>query len=293
MKVAIYGRKFNDTAIVYVQQLIDCLVENQVELVIYSAFHAYLVPRIKLPANVEVFSQHHELPAHEIKYMISVGGDGTMLDTVTLVRDSGIPIIGINMGRLGFLASIAKQEIKTAVDSLMRGHFTIDKRSLIRLESDKELFSGVNYGLNEVTIHKKDTSSMIIIHAYLNGEFLNSYWADGLILATPTGSTGYSLSCGGPIIFPNSENFVITPISPHNLNVRPIIISDNQVITFEVEGRSAHYLATLDSRTETLDTHTQIAVRKESFQLNLIRLSTENYLGTLRNKLMWGLDTRN
>lgn len=291
MRIAIYGRKFNETAIVYVQQLIDCLLENEVEITIYTAFHAYLQPRVKLPSNLNLFSTHDELK--DVQYLISVGGDGTLLDTVTLVRDSGIPIIGINMGRLGFLASIAKQEIKTAVESLIKGHFTIDKRSLIRVESDIPLFNGVNYGLNEVTIHKKDTSSMIIIHAYLNGEFLNSYWADGLILATPTGSTGYSLSCGGPIIFPNSENFVITPISPHNLNVRPIIISDNQVITFEVEGRSAHYLATLDSRTETLETNIQLAVRKESFQINLIRLSTETYLSTLRNKLMWGLDTRN
>jgi len=291
MKIAIYGRKYNDSATIYMQQLIDCLVENQVEIVIYSAFQAFLGPRVNLPKNIEVFNSYDELK--EVKYLISVGGDGTLLDTVTFVRDSGIPIIGINMGRLGFLASIAKQEIKTAVESLMKGHFTIEKRSLIRVESNIPLFNGVNYGLNEVTIHKKDTSSMIIVHAYLNGEFLNSYWADGLILATPTGSTGYSLSCGGPIIFPNSENFVITPISPHNLNVRPIIISDNQVITFEVEGRSAHYLATLDSRTETLETTVQLAVRKESFELNLIRLSTENYLGTLRNKLMWGLDTRN
>ncbi len=291
MKIAIYGRKYNESATVYMQQLIDCLEENNVEIVIYSAFHAFLTPRVKLPKNIVIFTTHDELK--EVNYLMSVGGDGTLLDTVSFVRDSGIPIIGINMGRLGFLASIAKQEIKTAIESLIKGHYTIDKRSLIRVESNIPLFNGVNYGLNEVTIHKKDTSSMIIVHAYLNGEFLNSYWADGLILATPTGSTGYSLSCGGPIIFPNSENFVITPISPHNLNVRPIIISDNQVITFEVEGRSAYYLATLDSRTETLETSVQLAVRKESFQLNLIRLSTENYLGTLRNKLMWGLDTRN
>jgi NAD+ kinase len=291
MKIAIYGRKYNESATVYMQQLLDCLVEHQVEIVIYNAFQSFLSPRVSLPKNIEVFSNHEELT--DVNYLISVGGDGTLLDTVSFVRDSGIPIIGINMGRLGFLASIAKQEIKTAVESLIKGHFSIDKRSLLRVESNIPLFNGVNYGLNEVTIHKKDTSSMIIVHAYLNGEFLNSYWADGLILATPTGSTGYSLSCGGPIIFPNSENFVITPISPHNLNVRPIIISDNQVITFEVEGRSAHYLATLDSRTETLETSVQLAVRKESFQLNLIRLSTENYLGTLRNKLMWGLDTRN
>lgn len=292
MRIAIYGRKFNDSAIQHVQQLIDSFLSHEVEISIYAAFHAYLVPRIKLPTTVKLFSQHHEL-MNQVDCLVSIGGDGTLLDTVTLVRDSGIPVIGINMGRLGFLASIAKTEIATAVDSLVKGHFTIDKRSLIKLESNIELFNGVNYGLNDLTIHKKDTSSMIIIHTYLNGEFLNSYWADGLIVATPTGSTGYSLSCGGPIIFPSSENFVITPISPHNLNVRPVIISDNQVITFEVEGRSAHFLATLDARTETIESTVQLAVRKAAFQINLIRLHSENYLGTLRNKLMWGLDTRN
>lgn len=292
MRIAIYGRKFSDTAVSHVQQLIDCLDENDIEIVVFSVFHAFLIPRVKLPKGVETFSHHHEL-INNIDFVLSVGGDGTLLDTVTLVRDSGIPVIGINMGRLGFLASIAKTEIKNAVESLVRGHYTLDKRSLIRLESDKVLFDGVNYALNDVTIHKKDTSSMIIIHTYLNGEFLNSYWADGLIVATPTGSTGYSLSCGGPIIYPNSENFVITPISPHNLNVRPIVLSDNQVITFEIEGRSSFFLATLDSRTETLASSVQLAVRKENFQMNLIRLSNENYLNTLRNKLMWGLDTRN
>jgi NAD+ kinase len=292
MKIAIYGRKFNDSAIPYVQQLIDLLNKEQVEVVIYEAFQVYLQARIRFDKPVGAFTRHEELVG-QVDYLLSVGGDGTLLDTVALVRDSGIPVVGINLGRLGFLASIAKEEIATAVESLLKGHYTLDRRSLIRVESDHELFGGVNYGLNEITIHKKDTSSMIIIHTYLNGEFLNSYWADGLIVATPTGSTGYSLSCGGPIIFPSSENFVITPISPHNLNVRPIIISDNQVITFEVEGRSSFFLATLDSRTETLESSTQLAVRKENFQINLIRLSNENYLTTLRNKLMWGLDTRN
>jgi NAD+ kinase len=274
------------------QQLIDCLYENQIEVVIYESFYQFVSDRIVFKNKPHLFSNHLEL-VNQVDFLISVGGDGTMLDTVALVRDSGIPVVGINMGRLGFLASIAKEEIPNAVDSLIKGHYTLDKRSLIRLESDHELFGGVNYGLNEVTLHKKDTSAMIIIHTYLNGEFLNSYWADGLIVATPTGSTGYSLSCGGPIIFPSSENFVITPISPHNLNVRPIVIADNQVITFEIEGRSPHFLATIDSRTESIESHVQLAVRKENFQMNLIRLSNENYLGTLRNKLMWGLDTRN
>lgn len=292
MILAIYGRKFADTSITYVQQLIDALNEKGVDFVIQEAFMAFLSPRISFNKKIHTFSQHHEL-AGKVKYLISLGGDGTMLDTVSLIRDSGIPVIGMNMGRLGFLAGVAKEGIRDAVESLLRGHYTIDKRSLIRLESDKPLFNGVSYALNELTIHKKDTSSMIIIHTYLNGEFLNSYWADGLIVSTPTGSTGYSLSCGGPIIFPNSENFVITPISPHNLNVRPLVIADDQVISFEIEGRSSFFHVTLDSRTETIDSSIQLATRKENFEFNLIRLSNENYLSTLRNKLMWGLDTRN
>lgn len=292
MKIAIYGRKFNDSAIPYVQQLIDCLSDHETELIVHEVFNAYLSPRIKFKKKPEVFSHHHHL-LEGVDYLISLGGDGTMLDTLSLVRNSGIPVLGMNMGRLGFLASVAKEEISDAMNSLFKGHYTLDKRSLIRLESDSPVFDGVNYALNEVTIHKKDTSSMITIHTYLNGEFLNSYWADGLIIATPTGSTGYSLSCGGPIIFPRSGNFVITPISPHNLNVRPIVVSDNHVISFEIEGRSSFFLITLDSRTETIHSEMQLAVRKENFEFNLIRLNNENYLSTLRNKLMWGLDSRN
>lgn len=292
MKIAIYGRKFNDSAIPYVQLLFDTLTESGVDITVYEPFNEFLAPRISFKKESEIFSGHSQLPG-QVRYLLSIGGDGTLLDTVTLIRDSGIPVIGINLGRLGFLASIAKEVIKDAIESLLKGHYTLDKRSLLRLESENDIFDGVNYALNDITIHKKDTSSMIIIHTYLNGDFLNSYWADGLIVATPTGSTGYSLSCGGPIIFPRSENFVITPISPHNLNVRPVIISDNYVISFEVEGRSSHFLTTLDARTETIEASVQLAIRKENFQINLIRLNNENYLSTLRNKLMWGLDSRN
>ena len=216
-----------------------------------------------------------------------------MLDTISLVRDSGIPIVGINTGRLGFLAGISKDAIGSCLDSLIQGRYDLDQRSLIRLETNRSLFGEVNYALNEITIHKKDSSSMIIIHTYLNGEYLNSYWADGLIIATPTGSTGYSLSCGGPIIVPQSENFVITPIAPHNLNVRPIVVSDKYVISLEVEGRSQYFLASLDSRSVTIDSSIQLAARKEDFMAKIVRLHDQNFLVTLRDKLMWGLDARN
>jgi NAD+ kinase len=225
--------------------------------------------------------------------MISLGGDGTLLDTVTLIRDSNIPVIGINFGRLGFLASINKNDIANAMASLVNKDFTLDKRVQLCIESELKLFGNENFALNDVTIHKRDTSAMMIVHAYLNGDFLNSYWADGLIVATPTGSTAYSLSCGGPIVFPGSGNMVVTPISPHNLNVRPIVLSDTNVLSFEIEGRSSKYLLTCDSRTEVIDTSIKVKVKKADFGINLIRLNIENYLSTVRTKLLWGIDTRN
>src|SRR5690606_2152379 len=198
----------------------------------------------------------------------SLGGDGTLLDTLSLVRNSNVPILGINTGRLGFLASTGKEDIEAAVNALRNKTYKEDKRTLIHVDSNKPIFEGANFALNEFSIHKKDTSSMITIHTYINGELLNSYWADGLIIATPTGSTGYSLSCGGPIIFPSSENFVITPIAPHNLNVRPIVVSDQSILSFEIEGRSDSFLCTLDSRYEAVDQTYQLAVRKETFSVS-------------------------
>jgi NAD+ kinase len=228
-----------------------------------------------------------------IDCLISLGGDGTMLDTVTLVRDTGIPVLGINYGRLGFLANIGKEEIDTAIEALVERKYVLDKRTLLHMDANLPLFGDVPYALNEFTLHKSDTSPMIKIHTYLNGEFLNTYWADGLIVSTPTGSTGYSLSCNGPVVFPDSASFVITPVSPHNLNIRPIVVPDNTVISFEVEGRTDNFLCSLDSRRELVPKEVQIAVRKEGFGINLIRLNENNFLQTLRNKLSWGLDKRN
>lgn len=292
MKIGIYGRQFNNSVLPYVQQVFDCLVAFEVEVLVYENFYEFVKDKLFLPKQFGTFKTYLDLKDN-VDVMISLGGDGTMLDTVTLVRDSGVPMIGINFGRLGFLASISKDGIKSAIEGLIKKDFSIDVRRLLKVESNKELFGDLNFALNDFTIHKRDTSAMMLIHCYQDGEFLNSYWADGLIIATPTGSTAYSLSCGGPIVFPRSGNFVITPISPHNLNVRPVVLSDAHVLTFEVEGRSAKYLATCDSRTEIIDSNIRLNVKRADFDINLVRLNNESYLSTLRNKLLWGIDTRN
>lgn len=293
MKVAIYGRPFNKNNFPFTQFLIDYLARTGIEWVMHEPFYGYLQSSLKTN-NKETFTSYEDLK-QEIDFLFSIGGDGTLLDTLALVRDTGIPIVGINTGRLGFLASIPKNDFEKAIESLQQGHYSLDKRSLLRLESEPSMdgFLGVNYALNELTVHKKDTSSMIVINTFLNGEFLNSYFADGLIISTPTGSTGYSLSCGGPIIIPQSENFVITPIAPHNLNVRPVVVSDKNVISLQVEGRSRNFLVSLDARSITIDSSVRLAVRKEDFPINLVRLNNENFLTTLRNKLNWGIDIRN
>ena len=294
MKFAIYGRQFNSSVLPFVQQVFDCLASQNIQACVYDTYSRFLQDKIVFAEKFFTFNNYQDLLSEHVDVMISLGGDGTLLDTVSLIRDSQIPVIGINFGRLGFLASINKDDIVSAIDSLVNKKFTLDNRALLTVESDLALFGDENFALNDVTIHKRDTSAMMIIHAYLNGEFLNSYWADGLILATPTGSTAYSLSCGGPIIFPQSNNFVVTPISPHNLNVRPVVLSDTNIVSFEIEGRSSKYLLSCDSRTEVLDTgSTKISIKKSDFEINLIRLNSEDYLSTLRKKLLWGIDTRN
>lgn len=293
MLLALYGRNVKPHNVAYVQHLFDLIEERGMNATIQEDYYEELKPILTLKKTYPTFKGHKDVIDQKVDYLLSLGGDGTLLDTLTLVRASDIPVLGINFGRLGFLANIGKSEIEQAIDALQHKTYQIDRRTMLHLESNKPLFGGVNYALNEFSIHKKDTSAMITIHTYINGELLNSYWADGLIIATPTGSTGYSLSCGGPIIFPNSENFVITPVAPHNLNVRPIIVDSNSVISFEVEGRSESFLCTLDSRYETIDTSFQLAVRKEDFSINLIRLNDVNFMNTIRSKLMWGADQRN
>lgn len=292
MKVAIYSRIIDEDQKQDVQLLFDELTKEDFELVLHKPFFEAIRPSFKFPRNVSIFKDSSDLN-NSIDFLVSLGGDGTLLDTVTLVRSKNIPVMGINFGRLGFLASIGREKLHTAVQALVNRTFVVDKRSLIHLDASKTLFGDVPYGLNEFAIHKTDTSPMIKIHTYLNGEFLNTYWSDGVIVSTPTGSTGYSLSCNGPVVFPESSSFVITPVAPHNLNVRPIIVPDNNIISFEVEGRQEQFICALDARKEIVEKNVQLAVRKETFTISLIRLNENNFLQTLRNKLSWGLDTRN
>ncbi len=291
MRVALYGRYVKEKNVPFLKQIIEKLHQSHMEVVIHDAFFERI--HNCLPhASYNTFQGYSDIK-DDVDYLFSLGGDGTLLDTVSLVRDSQIPVLGINMGRLGFLASTGKEHIDEVIENLKYRTYVLDKRTLIHVDSSNDLFGEVNYGLNEFTIHKKDTSSMITINAYINGELLNSYWADGLIVATPTGSTGYSLSCGGPIIFPTSHNFVITPVAPHNLNVRPIVVSSDTILSFEVEGRSDYFLSTIDSRYATIDSSVQLAVREENFHFNLMRMNESSFLNTIRSKLMWGIDQRN
>ena len=292
MRIAIYSRGIEVEQQNGIKLLLSELAAYKIEPVIFQDFFNQFYSTINFGEKYSTFNCSEDL-VDDIDCIISLGGDGTLLDTVTFVRDTGIPVMGINYGRLGFLASIGKDELHTAVEALVKRSYMLDKRTLLHLDANVPLFDKVPYALNEITIHKKDTSPMIKIHTYLNGEFLNTYWADGLIVATPTGSTGYSLSCNGPVIFPESASFVITPVSPHNLNIRPIIVPDDNIISFEIEGRTDGFLCTLDSRREIVDKDVQLAVKKESFGINLIRLNENNFLQTLRNKLSWGLDKRN
>jgi NAD+ kinase len=291
MKIAILGKPFEDASLPFVQGLLDDLSARQTEIWIAEQFHAYLHHRLRLPEGIRSF--HRDDSLRGVQFVLSIGGDGTLLDTVTYVGSLQIPILGIHTGRLGFLATITPDQIGQAMDALFKGHFVIEERSLIRVDTDPEVFGGINFGLNEFSILKRDTSSMIVVHTYIDGEYLNSYWADGLIVATPTGSTGYSLSCGGPVMLPQTNNFIIAPVCPHNLNVRPLIVSDRSVISFEIEGRSNQFLLSLDSRSVPVDAGIQIAVRRENFTVRLVKLNHVNFLSTLRTKLNWGLDRRN
>lgn len=292
MKVAIYSRGLDIEQENPLLILLEELNRHDTEILLFNTlFEQFNIPQ-ELCNKIQQFSGYEDL-GESVDCVISLGGDGTMLDTITLIREKNIPVLGINFGRLGFLASISREELATAVDALVNHTFIIDKRTLIHLDSNTPLFADAPFALNEFTIHKKDTSPMIKIHTYMNGEFLNTYWADGLIVSTPTGSTGYNLSCNGPILFPDSSSLVITPICPHNLNVRSIVIPDNNIISFEVEGRSDEFIVAMDARRELVPKSVQLAVRKEAFNISLIRLNENTFLSTLRTKLTWGLDKRN
>lgn len=291
MKIGVHGKEFNRQTIPLIEKIFATLTAHKVEILVSAKFEKYLKAQAFKKFKWKRYSEGQDLKKLDI--FLSIGGDGTLLESVTHIGSNQTPILGINTGRLGFLATISKEEIETSLTKVLKGAFTFDQRALLRLESNKKLFGKLNFALNDFTIVKKDSSSMITVHTYIDGEFLNSYWADGLIVSTPTGSTGYSLSCGGPLVFPGSGNFILTPVSPHNLTVRPIVVSDESELSFEVEGRNKEFLVSMDSRIAVVDESVKLKVVKERFKANLISLEGQNYFKTLRQKLNWGLDIRN
>jgi NAD+ kinase len=292
LKLAIYGKSIDEKDLDTIRYLFGLLPGMEMTFCIEKNYFDILMGKIDL-GEAETFKNATELSACNVNFLLCLGGDGTLLETLNYVKKTTTPVIGVNLGRLGFLSQVSKNAIPEALSSIQNGHFRIEKRTVLELKSDTGLFKPFNFGLNDFTIHKRDTGSMISIDTYLNGDFFNTYWADGIIVSTPTGSTAYSLSCGGPIIFPDSNNFVITPVAPHNLNIRPIIVSDSTVISFRVKGRGANHLISLDARYEIIEHIKEIAVQKADFLLNLIKLNNQNFINTLRDKLKWGLDPRN
>ncbi|MEP1086079.1 NAD kinase [Algoriphagus sp.] len=291
MKVALHGLALKAELFSDVKSLFTELTKHHFELFATEQFDRQLRMHGNKGLSYWVLESREDMAAMD--FVISIGGDGTLLDAVCQVGDLEIPILGLNTGRLGFLATVATEKIADAITDLANSNFQIESRSLISLQSHRKLFNGLNFGLNEFTIHKRDTSSMITVHTYIDGKYLNSYWADGLIVSTPTGSTGYSLSCGGPLISPEAKNLVITPVSPHNLNVRPIIVSDESEISFEIEGRAEKFLISLDSRSTSISSEVKLSVKKENFSAKLVKLPHYHFFDTLRQKLNWGFDMRN
>ena len=292
MRIALYGSPFDSSKSKYIQHLVHKLEQEEISICIENQFFDFLEEHITFTKAVSSFGDYHDLK-EKADILLSIGGDGTLLNTITLVRDSGIPILGINTGRLGFISSISTDKIDSAINQLLKGNYDIQERTLLKLESENNLFGETNFALNEVTILKKDTSSMIQIHAFLDDVYLNSYWADGLIIASPTGSTGYSLSCRGPIILPGTDNFIISPIAAHNLNVRPLVISDKTEIRLKVDEREELALVTLDSRSRAIDPSLELRIKKANFKIKLIKLEDQSFVSTMREKLMWGKDKRN
>ena len=291
MKVAIHGKVFPENTVPVIEYTLDLLKTSGFIFDLSSSFHDLAIEN-----NLELHNSGTYYPDSDLSkydFVLSIGGDGTLLETVTHVGKSERPILGLNTGRLGFLATTNKEMISKAIRAIGKKDYEIDSRMLLKVESKENIFDKLNYGLNEVTVLKQDTSSMITVHAFIDKEFLNTYWADGLIISTPTGSTGYSLSCGGPVVMPHSNNLIITPVSPHNLNVRPLVVTDTCTITLEVESRSNYFLASVDSRSQIINSGLKLEIAKENFEAKLIKFDGYSFVNTLRKKLNWGLDVRN
>ncbi|WP_291855637.1 NAD kinase [Marinilabilia sp.] len=292
MQVAIFGKSFGDIFYENCNQLFDYLHKKKTRIFIFKPFYDFLLKNVEIEPEVAgFFSSAEELP--RVDMLFSIGGDGTFLEAVTFVRDSGIPIVGINSGRLGFLADISRDELPAALEEIEQGRYKVKELSLLQVTSPVDLIGDFNFALNEFAVHKQDSSSMITIHTYLDDEYLNSYWADGLIVSTPTGSTAYSLSVGGPIMHPASQGIIITPIAPHNLTVRPLVVPDNMELTLKVEGRGGKFLASLDSRSVVVEEGTELRIKKAGFPIRIVERTDQSFYSTLRNKLMWGADRRN
>lgn len=291
MTIAFYGLRFEADFNPVVQAIFDGLQKRNTHLVIYEEFAQFLKERIEFQSDYSTFKDHSDLKG--VDCLISIGGDGTLLSTIHFVRDSEIPVLGVNAGRLGFLSHVSADQVAEAIEDLLDRKYSIDNRSLIKVSSPQQDFGEFPFALNEATIHKKDTSSMVRIHAYLDDTYINTYWADGLIVCTPTGSTAYSLSCNGPIVMPGSENFTLTPIAPHNLNVRPLVVPNHHKLRLRAEGREPNFLMALDSVSHSVDANTDIIIENASFTLNLVNLEGRSFFNTIRNKLMWGIDRRN
>lgn len=293
MKVAVFGTSVSEGFIPVLTEFFDFLKTNNIEVQIFKPFYSFLVEELNTePFYTSFFGSYHDFD-NNCNFIFSVGGDGTFLHSVLNIRNFDIPVVGVNSGRMGFLADISENQVFNALSQIFNGNYALIERSMLQVEFGGMGNMDFNFALNEMTVLKTDTSSMINIYAYLDKELLNNYWADGLIIATPTGSTAYSLSVGGPILTPDSENFVITPLASHNLTVRPLVVPDNYEIKLKVEGRGTNFLTSLDFRSVAVDLATIITVKKANFKLKTLQLPDQNFFGTLRNKLMWGIDTRN
>ena len=293
MKIAVYGQSADKISKNIFLELLSISKSENIILLIEEKYNSILLQKSKVSHNHKLFSSYEDLDS-EVNLMITIGGDGTLLRSITFVRDLGIPIIGINTGRLGFLATLNQELLNIELKKILKGEFNVEERSLLEVNIDNnDNFSDFNFALNEVSVGRKNTTSMIEIKTTLNGEYLNTYWADGLIVSTPTGSTGYSLSCGGPIMTPSSQTFSITPIAPHNLNARPLVISDEIKIELSVEGREESHLLSLDSRINSLKNNIKIKIKKASYKIKLASFKNNSFYQTLRSKLLWGEDRRN
>lgn len=294
MKIAIFGQYYQNNTHEIVEKVTRFLREKSCDLYIYEKFLNKLLENSFVNSNLKTYSCHEDLQ-NQFDFVISIGGDGTILRAATLVQDLNIPIIGINAGRLGFLATIQEENIEFFLEKIYTKEYTISKRALVNLETSPENknIGNINFALNEITVSRKDTTSMITIETFINDEYLNSYWADGLIISTPTGSTGYSLSCGGPVLMPTANCLVITPIAPHTLTARPLVIPDNVEIRLKVTGREEQFLVSMDSRIASISNETQLTIKKAPFEILMVEFQEERFLKTIRKKLLWGEDKRN